>query len=206
MKKKYFGCSIDGCDGAHKGRGFCSKHYHRWERHGDPLGGGTEVGAPLKWLNEHSSYQGDECLVWPFATDRYGIGSVYVAGVITKASRAMCSIVNGEPQDELYEAAHSCGNGHLGCVNPKHLRWATTSENQMDRVIHGTSNRGSKNAQSILTEEQVRSIKQRLSRGERGKELAAAFGVSPMTISTIKNGTRWKWLKPFIGDGAAETP
>lgn len=203
MKKRYFGCSIDGCNGNHKGRGFCSKHYHRWERHGDPLGGGTEVRAPLKWLKDHSSYQGDECLAWPFGTDGHGVGIITVSGAKTKASRAMCYIVNGDPPDPSYQAAHSCGNGHLGCVTPKHLRWATTSENQMDRVIHGTSNRGSRNPQSILTEEQVKSIKTRLLSGELGKDLATAYGVSKMTISSIKNGKRWKWMKPFTCDGAA---
>lgn len=30
-------CSIDGCDGAVVGRGWCRKHYNRWFRHGDPL-------------------------------------------------------------------------------------------------------------------------------------------------------------------------
>lgn len=30
-------CSIDGCDKGVKGRGWCSQHYTRWLRHGDPL-------------------------------------------------------------------------------------------------------------------------------------------------------------------------
>jgi hypothetical protein len=30
-------CKIDGCDGAHLARGWCSKHYRRWRKHGDPL-------------------------------------------------------------------------------------------------------------------------------------------------------------------------
>ncbi len=29
-------CSIDGCVSFVKGRGWCGKHYHRWQRHGDP--------------------------------------------------------------------------------------------------------------------------------------------------------------------------
>jgi hypothetical protein len=31
-------CSIDGCGLKHYGRGWCSKHYTRWRRHGTPFG------------------------------------------------------------------------------------------------------------------------------------------------------------------------
>jgi hypothetical protein len=31
-------CSIEGCEGASITRGWCGKHYSRWQRHGDPLG------------------------------------------------------------------------------------------------------------------------------------------------------------------------
>jgi hypothetical protein len=30
-------CKIDDCDGTVRARGWCSKHYTRWHRHGDPL-------------------------------------------------------------------------------------------------------------------------------------------------------------------------
>lgn len=29
-------CSISDCPNKHKARGWCDKHYQRWERHGDP--------------------------------------------------------------------------------------------------------------------------------------------------------------------------
>lgn len=32
-------CTIDGCDGKPVGRGWCSAHWQRWRRNGDPLGG-----------------------------------------------------------------------------------------------------------------------------------------------------------------------
>lgn len=32
-------CSVEGCDDPHTARGFCKRHYRRWRRHGDPLGG-----------------------------------------------------------------------------------------------------------------------------------------------------------------------
>ena len=39
-------CSIDGCDGAHKGRGFCNMHLKRLKKHGSPhVGGPPETPA-----------------------------------------------------------------------------------------------------------------------------------------------------------------
>jgi HNH endonuclease len=29
-------CSVEGCNGKHKGRGYCQLHYSRFRRHGDP--------------------------------------------------------------------------------------------------------------------------------------------------------------------------
>ncbi len=43
-------CAIDGCGKPRANRGWCHAHYHRWQRHGDPLGGrglvasGSEAG------------------------------------------------------------------------------------------------------------------------------------------------------------------
>lgn len=34
-------CSIEGCERAHVGRGWCAAHYRRWQLYRDPLGGGT---------------------------------------------------------------------------------------------------------------------------------------------------------------------
>ncbi|MGH3828489.1 MAG: hypothetical protein ACRDQX_15160, partial [Pseudonocardiaceae bacterium] len=30
------GCTVNGCDRAHHGRGLCRAHHHRWRRTGDP--------------------------------------------------------------------------------------------------------------------------------------------------------------------------
>jgi len=29
-------CAVEGCEGQHKARGYCHKHYQRWRKHGDP--------------------------------------------------------------------------------------------------------------------------------------------------------------------------
>lgn len=92
-------------------------------------------GEPLRWLLDHVEYPEKGCLIWPFARDGKGYGSLGKKG----AHRRMCEIVNGPAPTPKHHAAHSCGNGHLGCVHPRHVRWATCSENQMDRFLHGTA-------------------------------------------------------------------
>ncbi len=44
-------CSVTDCDKPHFGRGWCSAHYTRWRRHGDPLGGGPTPDPNRKCQN-----------------------------------------------------------------------------------------------------------------------------------------------------------
>lgn len=46
-----------------------------------------------------------------------------------------------------------------------------------------------------LTAAQALEIRERLARGERGVDLAREFGVTPSSISAIKTGRRFSWLK-----------
>jgi group I intron endonuclease len=55
----------------------------------------------------------------------------------------------------------------------------------------GLAQQGSGNHQAKLTDDRVREIKRRLSIGEKGRALAAEFGVSEPVISNIKHGHRW---------------
>jgi Fic family protein len=42
-------CTVEGCDNLQKARTFCTKHYKRWQKHGNPLGsGGSERPAIRK--------------------------------------------------------------------------------------------------------------------------------------------------------------
>jgi DNA-binding NarL/FixJ family response regulator len=50
-----------------------------------------------------------------------------------------------------------------------------------------------------LTEAEVRAIRRRTAAGERQKDLAAEFHVSPSSISKIANGKSWAHLGPTPG-------
>lgn len=47
-----------------------------------------------------------------------------------------------------------------------------------------------------LTEEQVREIKAALAEGRTGVDIAREYGVRHSTISEIKTGQRYGWVKP----------
>jgi hypothetical protein len=191
-------CLVDGCGKtACNKRGWCSPHYRRWLRHGDPLAGNASHGAARAWLITQASYKGEECLPWPFATLENGYGVVRMKSgqkSLTIASRAMCELVHGKPPQPWYEAAHTCGSGAHGCVNPTHLKWTTPVDNRAHKAGHGTAYRGSKHYNSKLTEEIVREIR-RLRGQIPQSRLAKRYGVSQGLISQIQNGLDWAWLK-----------
>jgi hypothetical protein len=113
-------CSFPGCvrDTSKGARGLCGAHNMQMKTSGvlKPVRTTTALG----WLKEHIGYDGDECLTWPYSLDKKtGHGSVNVNRKIEDPSRLMCAFAHGEPPTPRHEAAHSCGKGHKGCVNPR---------------------------------------------------------------------------------------
>lgn len=187
-------CKIEGCGKQASKRGWCDPHYKRWWRSGDPLGGKTSPGEPLRFLEELVGHDGDDCVTWPFCTAATGIGSVQYGGKVRPAHRVMLYLSTGVEPDSKVLALHSCGNGHLGCVNPKHLRWGSAKDNAQDAILHKTTQRGEKAYNAILTEDDVRGIRREL-RNLSGKKVAEKYGCSQQTVCDIKMGRRWGWLK-----------
>lgn len=186
-------CSVPGCEKKHTANGFCLNHYRRNRDHGDPLAGITAQGEPIRYLVEEVlTYQGDDCLRWPFATWK-GYGRISYEGRNQNACRVVCLLTHGEPPHRSYHAAHTCGKGHEGCVNPRHLVWKTPIDNKADELEHGVRPRGSKVGTSKLTEEDV--LKIRMMKGSMSqRDIASKFAVSEGAISAIMSGAKWGWL------------
>lgn len=145
-------------------------------------------GKGIAWLRAHVSYQGSNCLTWPFSRVR-GYGNVSLNGKIYYAHRMMCELVHGPAPAPEYEVAHSCGKGHEGCINPLHLSWKTRGENQADKRAHGTSGKGRRRYK--LTPEQVVEIRS-LQGAVSVTNLAAKFRISRGTIRQIHLGQIWR--------------
>lgn len=136
----------------------------------------------------------EECVKWPYSRDKDGYPDrVPFHNVRRRVCAVICELENGLKPTPQHEAAHTCGKGHEGCVNPKHLRWATHKENCSDKAIHGTVQRGERNAAAILNEDQVRQI-MALKGTDTNRNIGALFGVSASTVQHILTGRKWAYL------------
>lgn len=170
-------------------------HYTRWHRHGSPTATPrkTPNEVAIAFLMDHLSFRSEECLFWPFDAMSNGYARITFRGKRWSAANLVCTLVNG-PAPDGHEAAHSCGNGHKGCISPIHIRWRTRSQNQMERVLHGTANRGSRHGIAKLKEQDVRKIERLLVKGEAQQNIANKFGVSQGAVADINLGKTWGWL------------
>lgn len=95
------------------------------------------------------------------------------------------------------ECCHNDGNP----LNNKlsNLRWDTPQNNQIDRVKHGTDNRGENAKQSILNRNDITRAKELRTSGWSYVAIANLFShqgkrVCPETISLAVRGKNWKHL------------
>lgn len=186
-------CKIEGCDLAHKGHGLCQGHLKRLKLYGDPLLGEKRFkGEAYKYLidvlnKEHN----DECLIWPYKLDNKGYGQLNHEKKRISVHQFACEYVNGPMPTNMFLTRHLCGNGHLGCFNPKHLVWGTYSENTIDYIRDGSSKTQGK---VKLSHEQVLDIYNRSWLGENRNLLAEEYLISRETVTGIKHGHSWNWL------------
>lgn len=152
------------------------------------------AGEGITFLRAHLHHARDECLVWPLYRDPFGYPIVGFNGKPRRAHRVMCELAHGPAPSPEHVAAHSCGGGRQGCVNPRHLRWATPKENGQDTARMGRC-RPKGAPRWKLTEQQVAEIKA-LKGVVTQLALAEQYGVAYSTIRDILQGRNWKHVEP----------
>ena len=179
-------CTVDGCQKRHLARGYCRAHYDQVRKTGTP---NSPRPVPRKYsLDDAFGYiakvfavEDEGCIDWPWAS------AVSVYPVINdghkkiRVHRYICGLRHGSAPFPDAEATHRCGRPC--CVNPAHIRWATHSQNMLDRHTHGT-------VPTKLTDEQVQRAR-KAKHGELGY-LARSWGVSPATLSKARSKRTWK--------------
>lgn len=148
-----------------------------------------------------SRYISDENGCWIFQGQKniegYGIVQIGQArdGNRTRqmAHRYFYEQIVGPIPDDLL-ACHKCDNPP--CVNPDHMFIGTQADNIADMMKKGrrgkTGAKGSLNGRAIVTENQVKEIRD--SSAAR-REVAAQYGISPVTVGAIKARRIWKHIR-----------
>lgn len=186
-------CSVDGCDGKIKGHGFCEKHRYRFHKYGDPLAGKTFWGRPMIFLRSSVASESDDCISWPFNKNNMGYGMVRDGKKSALAHRMVCAMKYGPPPSDSHEAAHLCGNGSNGCINPRHLAWKTRRENEYDKIAHGTLAKGESHPCNKYPESLILRIMEMLKTHSR-PDVARKLGVKYSLVRDVHDGRRWRHL------------
>lgn len=135
-----------------------------------------------------------ECWIWVGAKSSKGYGFIGAGGAGGKmvlAHRLSYQMFYG-PIPNGAMILHECDNP--SCVNPRHLRHGSGSENIKEAFDKGRKfnpvNFGEANPKSKITLEQAKFIKANPQLGH--KQIADMFGVSPNCIRGVRIGRTWK--------------
>lgn len=207
-------CSIDGCDAEVAARGWCSRHWQRWRKYGDPHivhppSNGPQLPPLVRfWAKVDKATAPDGCWTWTAGGDEDGYGHFKTDGRTWRASRWIFNQTNSVPLSAAEQVRHRCDNPP--CVRPDHLIRGSGADNSRDMVDrdrsargnrHGsrlhpeTVMRGTRNAAHKLTDDEVREIRARYANGELQIPLAKEFGVTQVTVSLITRRKTWTHLE-----------
>lgn len=155
----------------------------------------------------------DDCILWPFGMNSKRNGK-YRHGVYKHEGRSrsvhrVALILHTGIDPEHLEACHEpivCHNSL--CINIKHLRWDTPSNNAKDRILDGTSGRsrpklGADHHNAALTEDQVLAITADTETSNAA--LGRLYNVSRTAIRDVRTGQSWGWLTNITPTQPKET-
>lgn len=123
-------CSIDGCENGVLARGWCSMHWQRNRKHGDPLALRRHTDPEAAFLARTEPLVWSSCIVWTGALNGGGYGRIWIGGRYVGAHRYAWEREHGPVPDGMF-LDHRCYE--RSCVNVDHLRLATPQENGANR-------------------------------------------------------------------------
>ena len=135
-----------------------------------------------------------ECWPWMGSTTPSGYGELRLERSRKKKPAHVISyeIKNGAMPSGLL-ACHTCDNPP--CCNPGHLFSGSHKDNAADASAKGRlrtgPSKGSQNANSRLTEDDVRQIRVLITAGHTNMAIGAKYGVTHSMVSMIRRGLSW---------------
>lgn len=194
-------CSVESCVRESRTRGWCSAHYDRWKKCGDPM-----PDKPLRVIRRNRTLEqtfldglpatlppDSECWEWCGTRSHYGIVS---HGRNYYAHRMAWERAAKRPVPDGMVVRHTCDNKY--CVNPAHLILGTQADNVRDAVERRINCRGERHGRRTLNEAQVREIKRLLQEGGISqRQIADRFpAITTSAIEGIASGRTWSWVEP----------
>lgn len=188
-------CAVEGCGRGLAGAGYCVPHYKRFRKFGDPLAGGIKWGEAREFVADAIKSRTDDCINFPYCRSADGYGRLRIGGKTIGAHCYVAERVHGSKPTSKHETCHSCGNGHLACINPRHLYWGTRTDNVQDAKAHGTLHRfdyksGDAHLNTKYSDAVVIEIKRRLDRGDRQVTVSRELDVPYSVVHNVKHGRR----------------
>ena len=107
--------------------------------------------------------------------------------------RLVCAAFYGDCPIDKRDAAHE--DGDPANNNPANLRWASSAENQRDKLRHGRALIGERHHKARLTEDDVREIRRRSASGEANNAIGKDFNCSAGMIRSIVVRRSWKHIE-----------
>ena len=183
-------CTVDGCGtGGYITRGWCSKHYARWRKHGD-------VNTVKKIVNDVQARfwskvnKAGNCWEWTAGTDDSGYGTFMLEGKLRRAHVVSLEMETGTSRPDGMDTCHRCDNPP--CVRPSHLYFGTRQQNMDDAWARSRFPIGENRPAAKVAELDVVAIRNEYADGAEVDDLVRAYGLKNSTIRGIVLGYKWK--------------
>lgn len=106
----------------------------------------------------------------------------------------VCRAFHGRRPSARHKSCHRSGDKLDN--RQKNLKWATQSENQLDRVKHDTHSRGERAWNARLMRSIILWARRKVKREKIAvASLARSIGIPRETLRDAINGKSWGWLK-----------
>lgn len=188
-------CSIKDCEKEAFSRSFCTTHYARWRKWGDPtaLKQNQLHGKTLEerfWARVRKTAG---CWIWEGSKDKLGYGRINIDGAPTLVHRVSWQLKNGQELTKDQHVCHRCD--YPSCVRPDHLFIGDPQANTDDKMRKGRHKyghlQGEKHGCSKLTEQQVLAI--RASVGP-SRIIAEQYSISGRQVRDIRRRKVWRHI------------